>query len=1086
MMKSKGILFLATIVIAMMTLTSVYALPGPIVHSLSPANNAILSTNPVTIQCSVQSNDVIQFLKNVTLYANFNGSWVANETQPLSGQGMVIVTFTKTVSDGKYNWNCYACDTWGNCAWSQDGNFSFTMDTQAPDSNVTYATKDDGSDRRNCAFDSGEGRWNTYVNYGGDNLVLDGISKDTQTKIVNIEYIRSGWNGYWVDAMWDKNPSLTEYWYTRTSDYWDINREYKVCGRARDSAGNQENDGLNVDDVLEEDCCWVCIDLINPTQPGTPTLDNPSQCVSNYVNEAPRFTWERSTDQPACDDIDYYEIEVYYSNGELFYVTTTENNDNEITLEDVVNGQDYYIRVRAWDKAKNHGDWSAYSEEVYYDTENPKVEITAPEAGSWFNMDFQVSETDSDNLALWKCFYQVGSSGWMETVCNVNITADISEYCPVDGSCTVGKKVVDNACNDAFDRESYNIDRTPPVTTKEVLKPTYGEDWYYVTSDSLFNLYCSDGIGIGCDETYYRYQYPDGNWTGWMNYEAAFNLVGPDGGYLLQWYSTDLLGNTETTHDQRHYLDNTAPVTTKIVGNPKYPYDEGDWYVTNHTTYTLTCSDGSGSGCDETYYRVNGGNWMTYANPFVIDCLKDGQFTLEWYSNDNLGNKESIKSETDFMDNTKPTIVIENPDATLGCAMLQFDVIAKVIDPIVGDDHSDVNSSAVYARIVGVTDWVKMTSLGGARWSATFSNMIDAGNYDIEVKASDNVENENTVSKEVAFLEDIYWEVEPESCTLNWQQGGNCSFNYRMTLCHGGNAVAMTMHKLCCQTWLNPTLDNWQTSVFVRELFKDITPFWYEASLLDAYLPGWCNNNGTSEWNYISLANFADRTGDLRLNFTLPQLQSGGMCEKMYYAVRTSNETNPRVGYFDIDWLSQNKVRFSPHGVIYAECGNGLIESDEQCDGSNLNEQTCIGKGYDGGALKCSNACRLDYSSCTREQNNGGNGGSSYGGSGGSCISNYECSSWGICSPTGTQWRVCRDETECGTTNNAPEESRPCEIASSENVASNENANPGNMPITGNTTGSSVVVGGALFGLIVALAIVVTVVVRRVGVKGKK
>ncbi len=46
-------------------------------------------------------------------------------------------------------------------------------------------------------------------------------------------------------------------------------------------------------------------------------------------------------------------------------------------------------------------------------------------------------------------------------------------------------------------------------------------------------------------------------------------------------------------------------------------------------------------------------------------------------------------------------------------------------------------------------------------------------------------------------------------------------------------------------------------------------------------------------------------------------------------------------------------------------CGNGTIDSGEQCDGSNLNGNTCSSQGFDGGSLSCSSSCMLVTSSCT-------------------------------------------------------------------------------------------------------------------------
>lgn len=46
-------------------------------------------------------------------------------------------------------------------------------------------------------------------------------------------------------------------------------------------------------------------------------------------------------------------------------------------------------------------------------------------------------------------------------------------------------------------------------------------------------------------------------------------------------------------------------------------------------------------------------------------------------------------------------------------------------------------------------------------------------------------------------------------------------------------------------------------------------------------------------------------------------------------------------------------------------CGNGEIDAPEECDGFNLNNQTCISQGFAGGLIKCDPACILDKSMCT-------------------------------------------------------------------------------------------------------------------------
>ncbi|WP_096328825.1 hypothetical protein [Nannocystis exedens] len=47
-----------------------------------------------------------------------------------------------------------------------------------------------------------------------------------------------------------------------------------------------------------------------------------------------------------------------------------------------------------------------------------------------------------------------------------------------------------------------------------------------------------------------------------------------------------------------------------------------------------------------------------------------------------------------------------------------------------------------------------------------------------------------------------------------------------------------------------------------------------------------------------------------------------------------------------------------------ATCGNGVKEGSEQCDGGQLGGATCVGLGYDMGAVSCTPSCTIDTSAC--------------------------------------------------------------------------------------------------------------------------
>jgi len=51
------------------------------------------------------------------------------------------------------------------------------------------------------------------------------------------------------------------------------------------------------------------------------------------------------------------------------------------------------------------------------------------------------------------------------------------------------------------------------------------------------------------------------------------------------------------------------------------------------------------------------------------------------------------------------------------------------------------------------------------------------------------------------------------------------------------------------------------------------------------------------------------------------------------------------------------------HGPV---CGNALLEQTEVCDGTDLNNQTCVSRGFAAGTLLCSTDCgAFDTGGCT-------------------------------------------------------------------------------------------------------------------------
>ena len=97
--------------------------------------------------------------------------------------------------------------------------------------------------------------------------------------------------------------------------------------------------------------------------------------------------------------------------------------------------------------------------------------------------------------------------------------------------------------------------------------------------------------------------------------------------------------------------DNIPPETTKTTGDPKY--GDNDEWITSYTEFNLTATDNL-SGINKTYYRIwynsEWIDWKEYTGNFTLSG--EGKHYVEFYSIDNVGNKEEVKNQTHYVDQT--------------------------------------------------------------------------------------------------------------------------------------------------------------------------------------------------------------------------------------------------------------------------------------------------------------------------------------------------------------------------------------------------------------------------------------------------
>ncbi|MEM5828964.1 MAG: hypothetical protein QW480_01860, partial [Candidatus Aenigmatarchaeota archaeon] len=300
---------------------------------------------------------------------------------------------------------------------------------------------------------------------------------------------------------------------------------------------------------------------------------------------------------------------------------------------------------------------------------NPKIEGSG---FTWISQKTKITLTCVDNFPNVTLYwaYQVDNGDWnkFSKTCENNNTCIVEFNFTEDSNHTLQYYCVDAAGNsEKVHEQKYRVDSEAPESNKTYGTPFYsscGKD--YINSSTRIRLSAVDkGCmgGVGIDKILYRID--NGSW---QEYCCEFTIQ-QEGEHRICFKAIDKLGNEEQEKCQNVIVDNTPPTTTKIVGDPKCSAQTcgiNCETINSSTPITLSASDSS-SGLNKTYYRYCSGNescsgvWNVYTTSFNIVGIPDGYVRIEYYSVDNLGNKEDTKYQIHYLDNTPPITRIITP-----------------------------------------------------------------------------------------------------------------------------------------------------------------------------------------------------------------------------------------------------------------------------------------------------------------------------------------------------------------------------------------------------------------------------------------
>jgi hypothetical protein len=203
-----------------------------------------------------------------------------------------------------------------------------------------------------------------------------------------------------------------------------------------------------------------------------------------------------------------------------------------------------------------------------------------------------------------------------------------------EGEFTIQFYSVDNVGNKEDEGErTIIIDTTPPVTTLEIQGPHHNE---VIAQRTRFTLSATDANGV----SHTMYSINNGNE---FKYTSPISLAHlPEGEHIINWYSTDNVGNIETKNTFNFFVDKTPPmVFEEIMGNTYMV--AGREFSSGRSQLRIVAVDNK-AGVKEIYYSINNAPFLLYEKPIFLSDIT-GAVTVRSYAIDNVDNKGTSDSK---------------------------------------------------------------------------------------------------------------------------------------------------------------------------------------------------------------------------------------------------------------------------------------------------------------------------------------------------------------------------------------------------------------------------------------------------------
>jgi len=350
-----------------------------------------------------------------------------------------------------------------------------------------------------------------------------------------------------------------------------------------------------------------------------------------------------------------------------------------------------------------------------------------------------------------------------------------------------------------------------PITALVIGNPNYTSTLTYVNSSTPLSLIAEASPGAAI--AYIEYRVDDGNWE---TYAAPF-AVSREGAHMIEYRSSDTLGNLEASNWRPLVVDNTPPRSDLHVGTPSYT--NGGTWVTSSTPLSISAEE---NATENATYTTVWRNLVVYNEPIgnsepfdqylsrvnltvsreIWPGLSSATFSIDSYCFDvDLGvfidtNGDGTRQPSELVGfgggpTSYETVVVRNPaPGSYIIAVAGYDVPAGgcYVNVTVTQDFGGSGSSGLSS--VRFRIWSQGVWTTWANYVTSFS-IPNEGTAGVERECSDRLGNVATTNSTLRVDDS------PPATTISPAIGEfNLTTTFTLTATDGGSGVKVTRYRI--------------------------------------------------------------------------------------------------------------------------------------------------------------------------------------------------------------------------------------------------------------------------------------------------